>query len=141
MFSLVKIANFHLPKNDATESQASEGVLCLHNVSVCISIFIRKSVFSQRICQPMKTAIFLRSLFSKLSLSSKFFTTIVLRKTVKTRKAADRDFSSSHVNRNFPYSTKNLTRCFFLQASQNALRLSRSKYSFFGRRAFSQNCS
>jgi len=140
MFSLVKNANFHLPKNDATKSQASEAVLCLHNVSVCISIFNRKAVFSQRICQPMKTAIFLRSLFPKLSLSSKFFSTIVLFKTVKTRKAADRDFSGALFYQNFPYSTKKiLTRCFFRQTGQNALRFSRSRYSFFGRRVFSQN--
>jgi hypothetical protein len=87
----------------------------------------------------METEIFLRSLFSKLSLSSKFFSTIVLRKTVKTRSAADRDFSGAHVNQNFPYSTKNLTRSFFRQAGQNALRFSRSRFSFFGRRVFSQN--
>ena len=139
MFSLVKIENYILPKNDATESQAPEAVLCLHNVSVCISIFNRKAVLGKRICKPMETEIFLRSLFSKLSLSSKFFSTIVLRKTVKTRSAADRDFSGAHVNQNFPYSTKNLTRSFFRQAGQNALRFARSRFSFFGRRVFSQN--
>jgi hypothetical protein len=61
----------------------------------------------------MESAIFLRSLFPKLSLSSKFFSTIVLRKTVKTRKAADRDFSGAHVNQNFPYSTKKLNSTLF----------------------------
>jgi len=71
--------------------------------------------------------------------AASFCSTIVLRKTVKTRKAADRDFSGAHVNQNFPYSTKNLTRSFFRQAGQNALRFSRSRFSFFGRRVFSQN--
>ena len=74
--------------------------------------------------------------------AASFFSTIVLRKTVKTRKAADRDFSGALFYQNFPYSTKKiLTRCFFRQTGQNALRFSRSRYSFFGRRAFSQNCS
>jgi len=41
-----------------------------------------------------------------------FFTKLVLRKMVKTQKAADRDFSGALFNQNFPYSTKNLTRSF-----------------------------
>jgi hypothetical protein len=139
LFSLVKNANFLLSKNDATKSQASEAVLCLHNVSVCISIFQRKTVLRKRDGQPMHTEIFFGSLFSTLSLSTQFCSTIVLRKTVKTRNAEDRDFSGAHVNQNFPYSTKNLTRSFFRQAGQNALRFSRSRFSFFGRRVFSQN--
>jgi len=87
----------------------------------------------------MESAIFLRSLFPKLLVSSKFFSPIVLRKTVKTQNAADRDFSGALFNHNFPYSPKNLTRSFFRQNGQNALRFSRSKYSFFGRRVLSQN--
>jgi hypothetical protein len=35
-----------------------------------------------------------------------------MRKIVKTQKAADRDYSGAHVNQNFPYSTKKLTRGF-----------------------------
>ena len=71
--------------------------------------------------------------------AASFCSTIVLRKTVKTRKAADRDFSGALFNQNFLYSAKNLTRCVFRQTGQNALRFSRSRYSFFGRRTFSQN--
>ena len=40
------------------------------------------------------------------------FLKLVLRKMVKTQKAADRDFSGALFNQNFPYSTKNLTRSF-----------------------------
>tara|TARA_R110001592_G_scaffold232871_1_gene490402 strand:- start:46 stop:408 length:363 start_codon:yes stop_codon:yes gene_type:complete len=41
-----------------------------------------------------------------------FFTKIVLRKMVKTRKAADRDFSGALFSQNFPYSTKNSREAF-----------------------------
>jgi len=68
-----------------------------------------------------------------------FFTKIVLRKMVKTKKAADRNFSGALFNQKFPYSTKNFTRSFFRQTCQNAARYSRSRFSFFGRRLFSQN--
>jgi len=54
-------------------------------------------------------------------------------------KAADRNFSGALVNQNFPYSTKILTRCFFRQAGQIALRFSRSRFSFFARRVDPQN--
>jgi hypothetical protein len=38
---------------------------------------------------------------------------------VKTRKAADRNFSRALFNQNFPYSKKNLTRSFFSSSWSN----------------------
>jgi len=57
--------------------------------------------------------VFSSAAFSQSCLyAANFYSTIFLRKIVKTRKAADRDYSGALVNQNFPYSTKKLTRGF-----------------------------
>ena len=69
---------------------------------------------------------------------SVFFTKIVLCKMVKTRKAADRDFSGALFSQNFPYSPKNSREAFASSWSNCAAVFTLEIIILWAARAFSK---